>query len=267
MTKFLRHFKWDILMLLMVIAICIFIIAAIVANVTKSVSDDSNKNTSEKLPNSPFEEFVSEHTLTEAEIEELNNNDNSEVFTKEELKEMRKKIDFRAKFPYLLRVNKAENFVLVYGKDKETGHYNIPFKAFVCSVGREENFTPLGIFQISDKYRWRLMVDNTWAQYATRIEGQIMFHSVPYLSPSCDTLEYEEYNKLGSPASLGCVRLRVKDIKWIYDKCPAGTSVNIYSSKGEICPIELEKPQKLKKKDKKKVWDPTDPFEGNPWNK
>ncbi len=66
------------------------------------------------------------------------------------------------------------------------------------------------------------MVDNTYAQYAVRIQGQIMLHSVPYTSPESDALEYWEYNKLGNVASLGCVRFQVADIKWIYDNCPEG---------------------------------------------
>ena len=34
--------------------------------------------------------------------------------------------------------------------------------------------------------------------------------------------------KLGSKASHGCVRLSVEDAKWIYNHCPAGTTITVY---------------------------------------
>lgn len=109
------------------------------------------------------------------------------------------------------------------------------------------------------------MVDNTYAQYAIRIYGQIMLHSVPYQYATNDSLEYWEYNKLGTASSLGCIRFRVKDIKWIYDHCNEGTSVTIYSEKGEKSPIKVKKIKKIKESDPYKTWDPTDSNISNPW--
>lgn len=94
-----------------------------------------------------------------------------------------------------------------------------------------------------------------------------MLHSVPYTSDSYDSLEYWEYNKIGKPASLGCVRLQAGNIKWIYDNCPDGTIVTIYSQKGEKPLIKIKKIKKIKKKNKNRNWDPTDPQENNPWLK
>ena len=56
-----------------------------------------------------------------------------------------------------------------------------------------------------------------------------MFHSVPYEKKDKSTLEWWEYDKLGETASLGCIRLTVKDAKWIYDNCMKGTKVEFYS--------------------------------------
>ena len=84
---------------------------------------------------------------------------------------------------------------------------------------------PVGFFHTSDQYDWRALVGGVYGQYATRIsptEG-ILFHSVPYYSAEKDQLETEEFNKLGTPASLGCVRLQIEDCKWIYDECPSGS--------------------------------------------
>ena len=177
----------------------------------------------------------------------------------------KKLINFKAEHPFYIKVNKKENFAIVYGIDKK-GKYSVPYKAFVCSTGREDDFTPNGTFTVSEKYRWRLMVDNTYAQYAVRIQGQIMLHSVPYTSPESDALEYWEYNKLGNVASLGCVRFQVADIKWIYDNCPEGTKVKIYSKANEKSVLPLPEMQKLNESDPRSSWDPSDPDENNPWN-
>ena len=75
----------------------------------------------------------------------------------------KKLINFKAEHPFYIKVNKKANFAIVYGIDKK-GKYSVPYKAFVCSTGREDDFTPNGTFTVSEKYRWRLMVDNTYAQ-------------------------------------------------------------------------------------------------------
>lgn len=57
--------------------------------------------------------------------------------------------------PYYIKVNYGANTVTVYKKDKH-GKYNTPVKAFICSVGTS---TPTsGVYSISDKYTWRLLV-------------------------------------------------------------------------------------------------------------
>ena len=55
-----------------------------------------------------------------------------------------------------------------------------------------------------------------------------MFHSVPYYTQEKDNLETEQFNLLGDVASLGCVRLCVRDVLWIYENCPVGTDVIDY---------------------------------------
>src|SRR5699024_5914383 len=77
-------------------------------------------------------------------------------------------------------------------------------------------------------YDWRLLLGPSYGQYATRIYGGYLFHSVPYYSQHKDDVEYDQFNELGTPASLGCIRLAVVDVKWIYDNCPIGTPVVIY---------------------------------------
>lgn len=136
----------------------------------------------------------------------------------------------------------------------------------ICSVGTDGK-TPTGTYNTTAKYTWLWLSGNVYGQYATRIVGPYLFHSVPYFTQDKSDLEYEEYNKLGQAASLGCVRLSVKDAKWIYDNCPVGTTVTIYDS-DETEPLEKPKPIRIDTSDKKRRgWDPTDPDSRNPWKK
>ncbi len=165
--------------------------------------------------------------------------------------------------PYYIKVNRVQNVVTIYMLD-ENGYYTKPIKAMVCSVGMNDG-TPTGTFETSGKYEWCSLVGGVYGQYAYRIQGQIMFHSVPYYSMNKSKLETEEYNKLGEAASLGCVRLSVADAKWIYDNCPRGTIVTIYDSD---YPGPLGKPvaETIDVDEERAGWDPTDPDEDNPWH-
>ena len=149
----------------------------------------------------------------------------------------------------------------------------MPYKAFACSVGDynpsnpNSEPTPLGVFHLSDKYEWGLMVDGSYGRYACRIYSDILFHSVPYLGGRVKNgLETDQYNKLGENASLGCVRLNVRDAKWIFDNCPKGTAVEIYDD--ETTPGPLGKPDTIKIPEDSPYagWDPTEEDPENPWN-
>lgn len=164
--------------------------------------------------------------------------------------------------PYSIKVNRKQNIVIVYSKDAD-GKYTVPTKAMVCSVGMDGK-TPTGKYNTSNRYEWRLLSGNVYGQYATRISGPYLFHSVPYFTQKKDDLEYEEYNKLGEAASLGCIRLSVADAKWIYDNCPVGTPVEIYDSDQKE-PMEKPTPVRIDLQDGRRGWDPTDPDPKNPW--
>lgn len=169
------------------------------------------------------------------------------------------------KYTYLLKVNRVGNCVTVYTKDSN-GEFTVPYKAMACSTGKYIGNTPLGTYSTSSRYTWRLMVDGTHSQYATRFNGGILFHSVPCYSPHNDQLEYEEFNKLGSPASLGCVRLTVADAKWIYDNCPYGTKVIVYDDSSAPGPLGKPSVIKIPVDSPNRGWDPTDTSPSNPWN-
>ena len=168
------------------------------------------------------------------------------------------------KKPYYIEVIRNQNVVIVYGLDSNNEYTKI-VKVFVCSVGLNGK-TPTGTFTTSDKSSWGWLVGNVYGQYYTRITGSILFHSVPYFKKAKNQLEWEEYNKLGTAASKGCVRLAVRDVKWIYDNCPSKTKVKIYD--GNL-PSGVSKPSAIKipSDSPNKGWDPTDPDKNNPWKK
>lgn len=168
--------------------------------------------------------------------------------------------------PYYVKVNRAMNCITIYGMD-ENGEYTIPVKAMVCSVGKEGQETPLGISRATDMYEFHPMVDGTFAQFAYRFNvGGILFHSVPYFTKNKDDLETEQFNLLGSPASLGCVRLCVRDALWLQENVSAGTTVEVYED--STTPGPLGKPEMIKipLDSPYAKWDPTDPDENNPWH-
>lgn len=167
-------------------------------------------------------------------------------------------------YNYFIRVNKNTNTVTVYIKD-DKGELT-PYKAMVCSIGRTGHETPEGTgYRTSDYYDWRLMVDGTYGRYAVRFNGSIMFHSVPYYEARKNSLEWQDYNKLGKPASLGCIRLAVADAKWIFDNCRRGTEVEVYSGPKSTDPLGTPEPIKLDTTSEHRDWDPTDLVLENPW--
>lgn len=155
---------------------------------------------------------------------------------------------------YRAEVNRTTCTVTIYAKDGANG-FIIPVKAFACSVGLPETPTPTGTFYTKEKYRWHELMGPSYGQYCTRIVGGILFHSVAGSHISSYNLSASAFNKLGQPASHGCVRLCVRDAKWIYDNCKLGMQVRIYDSS---YPGPLGKPATIKIPSWQN-WDPTDP--------
>lgn len=162
----------------------------------------------------------------------------------------------KAAGPYYIQINKGTNTVTVFRND------GVPVRSMICSTG---NATPTGTFYTSRKYRWHTLMGPSYGQYCTLITGDILFHSVPYnqnYNPA--SMPNASYNKLGTTASHGCVRLTVADAKWIYDNCPLSTRVVIFYGAPGNDP--LGKPEAVKINTGAATgWDPTDPMEGNPY--
>lgn len=203
-------------------------------------------------------------TLAESTIEDTIVKDTRESKENKTEKTSQSNNKLTSNTPYYIKVNNAQNVVTIYKRDAN-GEYTIPYKAMVCSTG-EATPSAGNMHKITTyKKRWNFLQGDVYGQYATQIVGNILFHSVPYTDKDNSTLEYWEYDKLGTAASLGCIRLTVADAKWIYDNISSGTIVEFYEDSN---PGPLGKPTavKISGNEMCKNWDPTDPASDNPWN-
>lgn len=127
--------------------------------------------------------------------------------------------------PYKLVIDISDQRVYAY--KWVNGSYSSLVRTMICSTGLKNTPTPLGTFKNGGPAgRWYYFKKyDCWAQYAWRIDGPILFHSVLYSEKDTSTLRQSSVNNLGSRASHGCVRLKVADAKWIYNNCAAGTTV------------------------------------------
>ena len=241
----------------LVIALITIIIIAVALTIAKTLS--ASKETTaevEKYQQEEEQEKQNETLVIDIETEE----NVQEIFEEEEESEEKQEKNNKAK--YFIRINYTQNVVTIYEKDS-SGNYTKPVKVMLCSTGTA---TPRsGTYSISDKYKWGRLNGGVSGQYCTRIVKSILFHSVPYLTyGDKSSLEYWEYDKLGTTASAGCIRLTVQDAKWIYQNCEKGTQVEFYSDSN---PGPLGKPseQKISEEEAVRGWDPTDPDDNNPW--
>ena len=163
--------------------------------------------------------------------------------------------------PYRIVVYLKSQSVIVYKTAADGGLGKIA-KQFTCSSGISYSPTPPGEYLSGEKYRWRKLQGDVYGQFCTRIGGNYLFHSTPFLQQDPCTLKNDEYDKLGRAASMGCIRMCVRDCKWVYDNIPKKTPVSIVDEKG---PYGF-KPPKRKSDPVYNGWDPTDKWAGgNPY--
>lgn len=154
---------------------------------------------------------------------------------------------------YKIKVNVKRCVVTVYAWDSKKKGYKIPVKSWLCSPGQ---VTPTGTWKMSNKHRYWTLFYNSYSQWSMKIHGNILFHTVSYKKyKNKKSLMAKEYNKLGTAASHGCIRMQCEAVKWIYDNCKNGTKVTIYrgSSAGPFGKPKLDKIPSWH------TWDPTDP--------
>lgn len=131
-------------------------------------------------------------------------------------------------FPYKLGVDIDSQRVYVLGWDGSG--YSKEVKKFKCSTGMEGYDTPVGTYQSGGKVtfgEWYYFQQyNSYAKYAYRIVGGILFHSVLYNAQKKGPTN-SSVRALGHKASHGCIRLAEENAQWIFENCPEGTTVVI----------------------------------------
>lgn len=159
---------------------------------------------------------------------------------------------------YFVKVNTQTNTVTVFAKDGSNG-YIIPVKKMICSTGMSSTPTIKGTYTIRRYGRWATLMGPVYGQYCSQIYGGYLFHSAWYYTNGNNkTLSVSEYRKLGTNASHGCVRMTVRDAKWIYDNCN-GSTVYIYSSPSDGDPFKKPARPNPVVLYGDKGYDPTDP--------
>lgn len=132
--------------------------------------------------------------------------------------------------PYKIDVDLVNQVVTVLRND---GTDAIALQCLCSSGGRD--CTPTGTYVMPEKKRasereeWYLFrMFGSYAQYASRIFGQFMFHSLPYTRLDANYPDQQALRDFGTPVSHGCIRLRPEDAKFIAEKCLPGTVVSIH---------------------------------------
>ncbi len=161
---------------------------------------------------------------------------------------------------YRITVYRPSQIVIVYDS---AGN---PAKVFSCSSGKSSTPTKTGDYAIRAKYRWRYMIGDCYTQYASSFSNGYLFHSIPYNKKNAATMSNSSYDKLGNPASSGCVRLCFRDTKWIYDNCPIGTKVSVVDENAPAGTVPDIIPERIKDK-AHSGWDPTDDDPDSPYNR
>ena len=96
-------------------------------------------------------------------------------------------------------------------------------KYWLCSVGAPESPTVTGSFEVGDRGE-SFSQDGYTCYYYTEFDGPYLFHSVKY----DEGTKHIQDGRLGEAVSEGCVRLKIKNAKWIHDTIPSGTRVIVY---------------------------------------
>ncbi|MBQ8312395.1 MAG: peptidoglycan-binding protein [Clostridia bacterium] len=130
--------------------------------------------------------------------------------------------------PFAITVDVNNQVTTVYGRD-ENGDYTVVIRQMLCSTGTKSAPSDVGDWVLSGRTaRWCYFPK--WgghAQYWTKINSSIAFHSVIYNTVDTMDLSVSSYKNLGKRASHGCIRLTVADARWIYENVGKGTVVTI----------------------------------------
>lgn len=130
--------------------------------------------------------------------------------------------------PYYVEVDQTNGLMTIYDESR-----TVPVKSIRVSVGAPGTETPNGTYTLRRSSRWQSLMGPSWGQYGTHVQGAglggIFVHSVAGVAMNPYSVPAGEYNKLGNPASHGCIRACVADAKWVYENCN-GATIRIFRS-------------------------------------
>lgn len=149
---------------------------------------------------------------------------------------------------YRIDVDLTNQICTVYGIYDDGSAKGI-MSEFV-STAKKGCTTPIGTWKIQGangkkaKYRTAEMSGGgSYAEFLTRFKGAKCMHTVPYKQrQTTGHVNKNNFNRLGSPASAGCVRMPWIMAKFIYENCPIGTPVRVFKGKAGAYP--MGKPKK-----------------------
>lgn len=126
--------------------------------------------------------------------------------------------NFKSETPYFIWVDLQRHTVNIFKRKKK--NYEL-IKTMTCASGKDKTPTVRGNFKIEDRGLdfYEASID-MGAKYWVRFYGSYLFHSLP-TDEKGNILD----TTLGQQATHGCIRLSIKNSKWIYDNIPKNTSV------------------------------------------
>jgi lipoprotein-anchoring transpeptidase ErfK/SrfK len=130
-------------------------------------------------------------------------------------------LSISSKTSYFVYLNLAEQMTYVY--KGSTNNWEL-IKNFPCSTGISGKETPKGIFAVTNRGDWFFAEEfGQGGKYWVQFMGDYLFHSIPFDKTQTVVLD----DTLGTPASHGCIRLKVEDAKWLYDNIANDTKIII----------------------------------------
>ncbi len=129
-------------------------------------------------------------------------------------------IDYSDSGNFRIEIDLNRQRVIVFYKDDI-------LREMICSGGAPGSPTPMGEFVTSQKIP-KAFIERfgVGAYYWIKFFEDYLIHSVPF-DENWEMI-IEEFEKLGSPASHGCIRLKLEEAKWLYETLPLGVKVLIY---------------------------------------
>lgn len=127
-----------------------------------------------------------------------------------------------SKTKYLIAVDCTKNRTCIYKGKK--GNWKLK-DYWKCTTGKKSTPTIKGNFKVCGKVSHFGEQKGYSVWYATRIKYEYYFHSILYKPWSKSSVLS---GTLGKNKSHGCIRLKLKNAKWIYKNCKSGTKIVIY---------------------------------------